>query len=360
MKKYYIMGVIIIISMLIISLILFPREIYDKFLWKYFIGPVLADALGHQVSYHGIVAKEGYSIISEVTYGIGLIAAIYGLYTFFEKFGIVVDKKFFISSLPFILLGSFGRVLEDSGLFKQPFSYFFISPLIYVQIGIYFFFSIFFGVFLKKEKYFVITIATINIIYSSIFTLYGKYFNYAIHPIIFLLISLFSILIYFLHEEKNYNASLISFGLVFFVPAFLIFLSLPFRININFHPIIFISIIISLIFILLLYIFISFFHNFMNSSIIFSHSLDAFTTWITIANPFNPNISYGEKHPIPSILLEKFNGILYPVLKILIVILILYSINDLKKNFKNTIKWLILFLGLAPGLRDFLRIFIGM
>jgi len=360
MKKIVVMAAIIAF---LVALLLFPHQLYDEFLWKYFIGPVLADALGHPVEYHGVVAREGYTIISEIFYAIGLLAAIYALYIFFEKMGIKPDKKFFISTLPFILLGSFGRVLEDSNLFKPPLSYFFSSPLIYLQISIYFSLALVFGIFIKKEKYFAAIIAILSSLYTIFYFFFGDFFKYAIHPLVFILVSLFSLYIYVLFDKKDYNASLFSFGILFFLPSFLVFLSLPFKIEINFQPVICIALLAS--FIIAIAIFAiskyvgSLFHEFINSSIIFSHSLDGFTTWMVVANPFDLNISYGEKHPLPAILLKYGNGIAYPVLKILIILLIIYAINDLKATLKNTIKWLLLFLGLAPGLRDFLRVLIG-
>ena len=361
MRKIVIVTLALAIVSFFIAIILFPRQLYDEFLWKYFIGPVIADALNHPVEYHGIVAREGYSIISEVIYGIGLLAAIYALYLFFERLKIKIDINFFISTMPFILLGSFARVMEDAGLLKSPLSYFFISPLIYFQIGIYFSIALFFGIFLKKEKYFIYFISVIDAMYSIFYAFFGYLFKYAIHPIIFILISLFSIYIYFLFDKKDYNASLFSFGILFFTPSFLIYLSLPFKMELNFHPIIFLSMILAFIIAFVIYIISkavkSIFHQFLNTSVIFAHSLDGFTTWMVASRQFNIGISYGEKHPLPAFLLK--HGISYPVLKLAVILIIIYSIEDLKSNLKNTIKWLILFLGLAPGLRDFLRILIG-
>jgi len=365
MKNITALTISLIIAISIALIIIFFPSIYDNFIWKYLVGPIIADAVNHPVSHHGIEAKEGYTIVSEGIYATGLIAAMYGLYLFFEKFGIIVDTKFFISSLPFILLGSFGRVLEDTGLFKQPFSYFFISPLIYAQIGIYFFFSILFGVFIKDEKKFTFSAIIIFLIYLAIYIFFKSYFLYLPHPLIFLLIAMFSIFIYYISSEKDYNTSMLSFGLIFFLPAFFSFIAFCYGTwgKVNFHPAILLSILIATIIAFSLYgiskFFKGMFHNFINSSTIFSHSLDAFTTYMAVVNPFKFNISYGEKHPIPAWLMKKFYGLSYPIIKIGIILIIIYSIDELKENLKNTIKFFILFLGLSPGLRDLLRILIG-
>ena len=52
-------------------------------------------------------------------------------------------------------------------------------------------------------------------------------------------------------------------------------------------------------------------------------------------------------------------GIGFPAVKFLVVVGVIYAIDDLKPNLKNIIKFFVLFLGLSPGLRDVLRIFIG-
>ncbi|MCD6512139.1 MAG: DUF63 family protein [Thermoplasmata archaeon] len=362
MKKYVVIA-LTLIAAFSISVALFPHELYDEFLWKYIIGPVIADATGHPVSYHGITAHEGYSFVSEIIYAVFLLAAVYILYLFFERIGKTIDAKFFAASLPFILLGSFGRILEDAGLFKEPVSFFFISPLIYIQIGFYFSFSIAFGLYIKKLKYFVCAATIIEVIYIIIYSLFSGFFAYLIHPVIFLLFIMIAIYLYAI-SDRDYISSMYSFGLIFLIMPLLSSIALAAGAwgNAHIHMEIFISIIIAGGVTALIYIISkilkSIYHNAINSSLIFSHGLDAFTTYIAVSNPFGFSISYGEKHPLPSLLLS-FNGISYPTVKMIVILLIIYGIEELKKNLKNAIKFMILFIGLAPGLRDFLRILLG-
>ncbi len=362
MKKYAVIAISLTAAFLL-AVALFPHELYDNFLWKYIIGPVIADASGHPVSYHGVKAHEGYSFVSEIIYAIFLLLAIYILYLFFEKIGKTIDKKFFVASMPFILLGSFGRIMEDAGLFKEPFSFFFISPLIYIQIGIYFSFAVAFGLYIKKLKYFIYTAAMIEGTYILIYVFFNNFFAYLIHPVIFLFFILLSIYFYAI-SNQDYIASLYSFGMIFFTPPFLLSIALGMGVwgNAHIHIEIFLSIIIAGVVTAIIYAVSkaikSIYHSTINSILIFSHGIDAFTTYIAVSNPFGFNINYGEKHPLPSLLLS-FNGLTYPAIKIIVILLIIYGVEELKKNLKNAIKFMILFLGLAPGLRDFLRILLG-
>lgn len=206
--RYVALGVSILFMIL---LILFPHEIYDEFLWKYFIGPVVADATGHPVEYNGVEAYEGYSVISEIVYGIFMVIFIYLLHLFFERFGVNANLKFMISSLPFIIYGSVGRVLEDAGIFEKPLSYLFISPLIYIQIGILFTLSILCGIYLKERKKIIYSFIGINAFYILFYLIFLSSHQYKLHPLFFAIFSLLSLWIY-ISYGRDYNASLLSFG----------------------------------------------------------------------------------------------------------------------------------------------------
>ncbi|RLF62629.1 MAG: hypothetical protein DRN33_05370, partial [Thermoplasmata archaeon] len=62
------------------GLLIAPTIFYDHFIWKYLWGPIVADAAGHPVSYHGVGAAEGYTLVSEFIYGVLLLLAVYMLY----------------------------------------------------------------------------------------------------------------------------------------------------------------------------------------------------------------------------------------------------------------------------------------
>ena len=103
-----------------------------------------------------------------------------------------------------------------------------------------------------------------------------------------------------------------------------------------------------------------------NLSLVFGHMIDAWTSYLAVVDPLGMGISYGEKHPIPLFLMEIGNGIAYPVAKLLVVIAIIFGTDvylkeDLadRSTLTNLAKFFVLVLGLSPGLRDVLRIIMG-
>ena len=104
----------------------------------------------------------------------------------------------------------------------------------------------------------------------------------------------------------------------------------------------------------------------LNLSLLFSHMIDGWTSYLAVVDPFKMGLDYGEKHPLPLFLMERLYGFSYPLLKFVIVIAIIYAIDIyLKKELQgrlsltNLIKFFILILGFSPGLRDMLRIAMG-
>ncbi|KAA0015410.1 hypothetical protein B6U81_05170 [Thermoplasmatales archaeon ex4484_30] len=360
--KWRYVGMMIAIAF-VIALILFPHEVYDKFIWKYFIGPIVADAEGHAVSYHGVWAYEGYSLASEIAYGLFIVFFIYLFYLFFEKYNVKVNLRFIIASLPFILYGSVARVLEDAGVFVKPLSYLFISPIIYVQIGILFFISLIYGIRFHDGKTFAYSLILKNIAYVLVYIfVFIKYCRYNLHPVIFAFFSILSFLIYHKFRNKDYNASIFSFGILFLLTSasMLAYYSIGKNMDLRITIAPALAAIITLaIYFLSRRFNLKLLGNKLNNMLIFGHMLDGLTTYFAVVDPLHFGIGYGEKHPLPDFLMKKFYGIGYPLLKFFVIIGIIYVIDDLKTNLKNTIKFFILFLGLSPGLRDLLRIIVG-
>jgi len=121
--------------------IAFPHVIYDQFIWKYFWGPIVADANGvYSVEYNGVTAISGYNVVNTLTYAALTIVALYIVYRKLEGRTSEKDvEKFILALFPLIIYGSVARVLEDLGLFLSlPLQALFISPLIYIQILILF------------------------------------------------------------------------------------------------------------------------------------------------------------------------------------------------------------------------------
>ncbi|MFA5862910.1 MAG: DUF63 family protein, partial [Candidatus Thermoplasmatota archaeon] len=133
-----------------------PDTFYDHYWWEDIYGPLVVDA--HQckndincpgvVAPHGVRAVDGYTVKSELTYGVVLAALLYGIYVgLFRRYQIRADGWFVAALLPWMMLGPVARVLEDADVFcgaatvpcadPSPFAFLYISPVIYVQIALY-------------------------------------------------------------------------------------------------------------------------------------------------------------------------------------------------------------------------------
>ena len=191
-----------IITVILIGYLLAPTLVYDQWIWKYYWGPVVADASGHSVSYHGVTANEGYTILSEITYGVILVCALYGLYKLLKKLEIKIDWYFCLALFPYILFGPVTRVLEDTNYFSEPAVYWFISPLIYFQTTLYVLIFLFLGYYLQKKAFtrrktlFILlsVFGLIDVFYTIIWALGIHYGASIIEPGIFYVLSILAFL----------------------------------------------------------------------------------------------------------------------------------------------------------------------
>jgi uncharacterized membrane protein len=117
-----------------LGIVVWPEVFWDNFVWKYIWGPIVADA--KRRSQGGIA--EGYNPVNTTVYAIILAVAVIGIWRAFNHLGIRLDGAFMVAMVPWVLLGSTARALEDKGLFARDgqLVYLFISPLIYIFIGL--------------------------------------------------------------------------------------------------------------------------------------------------------------------------------------------------------------------------------
>lgn len=143
----------------------FPRLVYDRFIWQYFWGPVVADGRGAYCAVRNpdgsvdlmgstacaeaeaagaVTAYPGYTLVSEAGYVIGLLLAIVGIVILLNKWKIGGNRRFFYAMIPFMLFGGAIRTVEDAGvsatragvepIISFPYSAFIISPFVYVTV----------------------------------------------------------------------------------------------------------------------------------------------------------------------------------------------------------------------------------
>jgi len=322
------------ILVILFGCILLPSIFYDHWIWKYYWGPVVADASGGTAWYNGVKATEGYTWESEITYGVILVVALYLIYKLLKKFDIKVDWRFALALLPYILFGSVGRVLEDTGYFSEPFVYWFISPFIYFQIASYALFFLFLGYYVERRyKKPNLTVNTILFIGGLIFLL----------PSIFLVGGWILGWQWSSSEGVRFDVFLLVVGLICFIVGLVYLIARLYRQNEK----------------------IAVYKNPLNLSMLFGHLLDGITSYISIKDPLVMGLSYGEKHPASNMLLNAW-GPLFPIVKFVLIILVIYVFDVLYKEelknyltLVNLLKIGILILGFSPGLRDLLRVTMG-
>jgi uncharacterized membrane protein len=147
-----------------------PETFWDRFVWEDLYGPLVVDARQCHTAatcpglpnIPGVVVKDGYTVTSELTYGVVLAVLLYGIYVgLFRRHGIVADGWFVGALLPWILLGPLARALEDANVFCRPgtdcdpgaFAYLFISPVIYAHVAVYVIAFLLLGVWLQHRRH---------------------------------------------------------------------------------------------------------------------------------------------------------------------------------------------------------------
>lgn len=171
-------------------------------LWRYLIGPIIADAKGvESISWNGVSAFPGYNFLNTFLYALTALGVIYLVYKFFNS-----RKKLkpvqAVYSIPFILLGGSLRFLDDAQLIPYPFSILLITPIIYFLIA---------GVFvpslykLEKEKHALLgTLIFLPVLAYSIYSFKSLNYIYMISTV--LLTIIFSSIYYLLaNEELKYQ-----------------------------------------------------------------------------------------------------------------------------------------------------------
>lgn len=82
----------------------------------------------------GITNDTSYNHIDMLTYVILLFIGVYAVLKILNRLKIEVDETFVIATIPYILMGSIFRVIEDADLLTPPVKYFFITPIIFFVV----------------------------------------------------------------------------------------------------------------------------------------------------------------------------------------------------------------------------------
>jgi len=321
------------------------QDFLSEFVYTYFLGP--------------IASNGWFNPINTIVYSVILIAAVFLVFKLLKKFNIRIDFRFFIAILPFIVWGSSTRVLHDAAVagVLAPEQNAFYGSLIFPTPGSYIItFLLAFTIFLislgiqklgeilkiKNSRYFpeywrVMFVVGMVLVINN-FLLYPV-FNLVPALLIIGLTILWSAIFFGISKlfQSNWFKSSLFFQKEKSNPLtqakpVSIYNQLPKRNDIA---------------------------NILtpaNQGILASHFLDASATFIALSY-----FGYLEQHVIPRLLIPLFGPISMFALKIVVVIPVLYVIDRYSDSpdFKNFLKIVVLILGLAPGLRDLIRLAVG-
>jgi len=276
------------------------------FINEYFLNPILSNGW--------------FNPVNSIAYGVILVIAVYGVFRMLRKMKIRIDRRFLYAIIPFILWGSSTRVLHDAayyGALTGALGDFYSLP-----------------VFPTPGSYFItFTLALIVLVISVAIQ---KYAGFPYWKIMLVAGVALDIINFAIMPGFYFTPMLMILGITALWTALFLLLH-KFSQKANFA--------------LLKQVF-----TLENSAILSAHMLDASATYVAVAF-----FGYAEQHPLPRLLIDLSDPAAMFLLKLVVLIPVLYVIDRYseKGEFRNFLKIVILILGLAPGLRDAIRLMVG-
>jgi uncharacterized membrane protein len=270
-----------------------------NFINEYYLNPIIYDT--------------GYNPINTITWAIILGLSLFGVVKLLTKLKITVDEVFIFAVTPYIFAGGSLRVVEDAGIVAAPYKYLFITPLIYFFI------------------FFVCVAALVLSVGLQRAVRINYYWPFAMIGIAWSAINVWLLF-----------TNAVSFNVWIFAVILSVGIALSFFVYAIAH---------LLNFALL--------KDRVNAFVLDGQLLDATATSFGLT--FLP---YAEKHVVPNFLIEATGTafVMYP-LKLAVTIPVLFIIDQYlkneSKNLVGLVKLAILTVGLAPAIRDILRMTLG-
>ncbi len=255
-----------------------------------------------------IIYDTSYNPVDTITWAIILGLAIIGLIKLLGRWDLLMDGRMLLSTLPYVLAGSSLRVIEDANLVAAPWRYLLITPLIFFLV-------------------FLITAACLIITRS----IWGEKFHARYAAIGFL--------------WTGFNLAVLStlgFKNIWVIAAVFLLGS---------------ALAGGVLFCGRRLCALKFLDGRFNQMIIYAHMLDASSTYFGV-----DWFSYYEKHVVPTYLINLTGSaaIMFP-LKLAILLPVLYMIDKsmTEPSLRNLTKLTLITLGLAPAVRNTLRLALG-
>jgi uncharacterized membrane protein len=92
----------------------------SDFIYKYYIDPIRFG--------------EPYNIVDTLTYALILVLSVYLVYRWLKHSGISLDGDFILATIPYVVLGGLLRVVEDTGMVTSDWRFLLITPLIFFLV----------------------------------------------------------------------------------------------------------------------------------------------------------------------------------------------------------------------------------
>ncbi|MFP4170523.1 MAG: DUF63 family protein [Methanomassiliicoccales archaeon] len=375
------------VAVLVVGSLLLPEIFWDDFLYRYFWGPLVSDVEGEVID--GIA--EGYNVVNTVVYALLLAGALFLLYKGFERLGIRVDAAFVLSTVPVILFGGITRALEDAHLFQGGIAFLFISPFIYLVVIALFLMGGVVGYLIVDRRpgrwgevrYFALFIALLLVLYYLGTCLLEKELSHTVHPLLPAVAALLGILAFHLSRRwvEPFRGTILCTGL------FALLVSATYAVAFStadvwqsfyiaqeggplvlrpWEGVIIPGIALAITAglgaagrlapragLLALPL---------NLGMFFAHLLDGAATYRGV-----DLYGYGERHVLPTALIDLFDtAAVMLLLKLALVLLLILLIDvmfreDLRDypGLPSIMKFAVIFLGMAPGTRNLVRIAMG-
>ena len=106
-----------------------------EFIWRYLIGPIVAEAVGEPAFWNGVEAVAGYNIYNTVSWLLLSLLTVILIVKFFERYELNFTPKTAFNLIPIILLAGILRVVQDAVDLPLVVEILLITPVIYIWIA---------------------------------------------------------------------------------------------------------------------------------------------------------------------------------------------------------------------------------
>lgn len=366
---------VLLVAVIIIAVALLAES---GLLYRYFLGPMVSDAENRTVN--GI--PEGYNLVNTLTYavlfGLGLVA----LLRLLRRWSYRMDEGLLAASLPFFLAGGVLRTLEDAELFNGPLRYLFITPAIYFAVAGAFVLAMYAGKLARERPSStlpaLVAVVPLLLVQYAFALSGGTNFTLPLYqPLLFAALSV----ILATRMSSRADAGLAAVGAA---GLFILVTAAAYLINFpsssewlgaysmlngmpTLHPpeMLIIpgtaAVLTALVYAMGRWPPAEFIAAPINLLMYFAHFLDGAATWRGIEV-----YGYSEKHTFPSLLIDVTSPLVMLPMKFILVTAIIVLLDRAladelrsRPQLLTGLKYAVVLLGLAPGVRDLLRIAFG-